>query len=533
MKKRFVLFAILMIASLMLGACKPKAKPEAPAVEAPVVEEPAVEKPAAEEPAKEEPAKEEPVVAPPSTPDATLRIWADDTRSAILAPLADAFLAEYNVKVIIEEVANIRDQFIIAAPAGEGPDITIVPHDQAGQLVASGLLAPIDLGSKAGDFVDFTIDAFTFDGQLYGMPYASENLAFFYNKDLVDAAPETWDELVVKGMELQDAGKVDWGFVLSGTTYDAFPLMTSQGAYVFGRDSAGNWLPNDIGIGGEGMIKAGKLMQEWIELEFMSPNTDWDTAHALFETGEVPWLMAGPWALDRIRAAGVPYAISDFPDGGLPFLGVQGFIVNALSENQLLAQAFLTEFVATKDVMYQLYEAGNRPPAYIPALELVDDEDMNAFGSAGTGAMPMPALAEMGSVWGAWNDAITLIIQGEMSPEDALTNAQHQIEELIGGALAGMVNVPGSWQAAAGCPGDWQPDCEATALKEVDGLYVGTFNLPAGSYEVKVALDGSWGVNFGVDGIADGDNYQFELAADGEVTFIYDPDTHLLEIKLP
>lgn len=120
-----------------------------------------------------------------------------------------------------------------------------------------------------------------------------------------------------------------------------------------------------------------------------------------------------------------------------------------------------------------------------------------------------------------------------MSPEDALTNAQHQIEELIGGALAGMVNVPGSWQAAAGCPGDWQPDCEATALKEVDGLYVGTFNLPAGSYEVKVALDGSWGVNFGVDGIADGDNYQFELAADGEVTFIYDPDTHLLEIKLP
>lgn len=148
MKKRFVLFAILMIASLMLGACKPKAKPEAPAVEAPVVEEPAVEKPAAEEPAKEEPAKEEPVVAPPSTPDATLRIWADDTRSAILAPLADAFLAEYNVKVIIEEVANIRDQFIIAAPAGEGPDITIVPHDQAGQLVASGLLAPIAWAQK-------------------------------------------------------------------------------------------------------------------------------------------------------------------------------------------------------------------------------------------------------------------------------------------------------------------------------------------------------------------------------------------------
>jgi hypothetical protein len=96
-----------------------------------------------------------------------------------------------------------------------------------------------------------------------------------------------------------------------------------------------------------------------------------------------------------------------------------------------------------------------------------------------------------------------------------------------------MVNVPGDWQAAVGCPGDWQPDCEVTALEEVDGLYVGTFTLPAGSYQAKVALDGSWAVNFGVDGIADGDNYTFEVAEDGEVTFTYDPNTNILTIDVP
>lgn len=132
MKKRITLVAVIMIASILLGACSPKQTPTAP------VEEPGVEKPVVEEPVVEEPVVEEPVTD--VKPEATLRIWADDTRSAILAPLADAFLAEYNVQVIIEEVANIRDQFIIAAPEGEGPDITIVPHDQAGQLVASGLL---------------------------------------------------------------------------------------------------------------------------------------------------------------------------------------------------------------------------------------------------------------------------------------------------------------------------------------------------------------------------------------------------------
>jgi hypothetical protein len=281
------------------------------------------------------------------------------------------------------------------------------------------------------------------------------------------------------------------------------------------------------------MIAAGELMTEWIDLEFMSTNTDWDTAHSLFETGEVPWLMAGPWALDRIRAAGVPYAIADFPDGGLPFLGVQGFVVNALSENALLAQAFLTEFVATPEIMYELYEAGNRPPAYIPALNLVEDDDMAAFGSAGRDAMPMPALAEMGSVWQAWGDAFSLIIQGELSAQEALTNAQNQIQDLIAGALAGMVNIPGSWQTAAGCSDNWQPDCPESALEEVDGVYVGTFVIPAGEYEVKVALDGSWAVNYGVDGVLDGPNYTFEVTEEGEVTFTFDPETNILTIDVP
>ncbi len=54
--------------------------------------------------------------------------------------------------------------------------------------------------------------------------------------------------------------------------------------------------------------------------------------------------------------------------------------------------------------------------------------------------------------------------------------------------------------------------------------------LTAGDYEVKVALDGTWTTNYGVDGVADGENYKFTLAADGPVEFTYDPATKLLEI---
>jgi hypothetical protein len=43
-------------------------------------------------------------------------------------------------------------------------------------------------------------------------------------------------------------------------------------------------------------------------------------------------------------------------------------------------------------------------------------------------------------------------------------------------------------------------------------------------------LDGGWTLNYGVDGVTDGDNYTFTMASDGTVTFTYDPETNLLEI---
>ena len=263
------------------------------------------------------------------------------------------------------------------------------------------------------------------------------------------------------------------------------------------------------------------------------PNTfDYETAHQLFETGQAATIMAGPWALDRIRASGVPYAVADFfPDDGAPFLGVQGFFVNPFSENVLLAQSFLTEFVATEDLMMELYTTGNRPSAFKSVLALTDDVDLKAMGNAGANAIPMPNIPEMGSVWSAWDNALNLAVAGTQPPDEAMADAAEQVRALILGALVGMVNLPGDFQAVAGCGADWDPACEATAMEEGDdGLFTLTVDVPAGEYSFKVAMDGDWSVNYGSDASLDGPNYALSLAADSTVTFTYDPETHLVEI---
>ncbi|WP_250445625.1 pullulanase-type alpha-1,6-glucosidase [Actinotalea sp. C106] len=96
-----------------------------------------------------------------------------------------------------------------------------------------------------------------------------------------------------------------------------------------------------------------------------------------------------------------------------------------------------------------------------------------------------------------------------------------------------VMTLPGSHQEELGCPGDWQPDCLATLLTDLDGDGTFTFTtdaLPPGEYETKVAHGMSWDEEYGVDGVPGGQNISFSVAEDQEVTFSYDPETHVLTV---
>ena len=186
MKKLLAFLSLLVIVSVVISGCGKTPEPTA----APATEKAA--EPTAVPPTEKaaEPTAVPPTEAPPE-PAGTLRIWADDTRAPILQDLADEVLAAYNLELVVELKSAIRDDFQVAAPLGEGPDIIVIAHDQAGTLVANGLLATVDLGDKAGDFAPTSLEACTFDGELYCMPYATENMAFFYNTDMVETPPTT------------------------------------------------------------------------------------------------------------------------------------------------------------------------------------------------------------------------------------------------------------------------------------------------------------------------------------------------------
>lgn len=430
------LMTLLLVGALVLAACPGSSAPAAPApapTEAPAEPAP-TEAPAAEPAPTEAPAEE---AAPTDGP--TLTIWADDTRSPVLEALGAAFEAEYGVKIVVTQKAfgSIRDDLKVAGPAGEGPDIIIGAHDWLGELVENGLLAEIDLGDSRDDFLPAAVQAFTYDGKLYGMPYATENVAFVYNTDLVETPPTTWSEVEELAAQLEADGAVAQGFIhQESDPYHFFPIMTSFGGYVFGQTDEG-YDAADVGIDSEGSIAAATWLDGMYKAGHLKTGAavNYDIMHAQFGEGDAAMMITGPWALPTIRESGVPYAVTTIPSetqGAQPFLGVQGFMISQFSDDQLLAQTFLQEYVANTDTMQAIFDADPRPSAFIPVREAITDVDLAAFADAGADGLPMPAIPEMSAVWSAWGNALTFVGQQSEDPAAAFQQAAEQIREAIG-----------------------------------------------------------------------------------------------------
>ncbi|TVR27211.1 MAG: maltose ABC transporter substrate-binding protein [Nitriliruptor sp.] len=436
MKRYRKWIAIVPVAALLLAACGEDTED---VVDDPVDEVEETEEEEEEEVVEEEEAEEEEEAAPVRA-DADLVIWADDTRRAVVEPFAEAFGEEQGITVAVQEVAfdQIRDNVSVQGPAGQGPDIFVGAHDWLGELVENGVVAPLDLGAAADDFLEVATQAFAYDGTNYGLPYAIENIALIRNTELAPDSPETLEEMIEMGLASVEAGDADlpvaWQQNGNGDPFHNYWVVTGAGGYVFGQADDGSYLADDLGIDSEGGLEAAEVFGDMYERDFLNVDVTYDVMIDSFSSGRAPFAVTGPWAVGDF--ADVDYVVEAFPtvEGGTPapFVGVQGFMVSSFAENELAARTFVLDFMGTDDAQLELYEAGNRPPAKLSAFEQVaDDPDVAGFGAAGETGRPMPAIPQMGSVWAAWTDAYENIAAGQ-DPQEAFEQAADQIRELIG-----------------------------------------------------------------------------------------------------
>ena len=340
----------------------------------------------------------------------TLTVWVDAERVDALQGAADAYQEKtgVTVKLVGKSVDDMKDDFIQQVPTGKGPDVVMGAHDWLGELSTNGVVAPIELGDSSEDYLPVALQAATYEGTVYMLPYAVENIAVLRNADLVPEPATSFDDMVSKGTFVVEQGA-------EGNPYHLYPFQTAFGAPVFGTDESGSYDPTDLQLGSEG----GFAFADWLGAQgaagTLNTDIDGEIAKQQFLDGTAAFWLTGPWNVGAATEAGINVEIDPIPsptgETASPFAGVKGFFVSAESKNKVAANDFLVNYLGTEDVQLELFKAGNVLPALTAAADTAASDPIIAgFQAVGADAVPMPAI---GAVWQFWGVAEAAIINGE------------------------------------------------------------------------------------------------------------------------
>ncbi|MHB1172221.1 MAG: sugar ABC transporter substrate-binding protein [Lacisediminihabitans sp.] len=378
----------------------------------------------------------------------TLTLWVDTQRAPALKAVAAQFKKDTGVTVnlVVKDFGTVDQDFITLVPTGKGPDMIVSPHDKLGAYVKNGVVAPLELGDKAGLFAKVAVQAVTYDGTVYGLPYSIENVALLRNTALAPAPATTFDEVIANGKAAMAAnsGTVKYPFLLGldpkqGDPYHMYPLQTSFGSSVFQQKPDGTYDPTKLTLGDAAGLKFAAAVKKWGQEGILNPNITGDIALEAFKKGQSAYYLTGPWNVPAIKAAGIKYAIDSLPSAGgqaaKPFLGVNAFFISSKSKNKIAATKFLVDYLGSKSVQEELYKVGGRPPALTSAYEAVSktDADIKSFGDIGLNGVPMPAIPQMASVWSDWGAAELQLIKGNGDPTTVWNTAVSNIEAKLKG----------------------------------------------------------------------------------------------------
>lgn len=390
----------------------------------------------------------------------TITVWLDDDDYA--NALIDAFEAQNpGIRVRFQEVGSVdvRQQLELYSGSSAVADVVVFPHDHIGAALQSNLLYVVEgqleldlrermilsateTASACYDFdnnqvIDCEGDA---ERYLFGAPLSGESIAFFYNKDLLEELTgsrepaQTFEEIIAQYEEHEDTLREEYGELMIamdvGNAYDMHFLATAFGYELFGPEGLDS---DQANLDSDEMVAALDYMHNTLRpalSNFDSGDLDGEANRSLFEAGDLPYIIDGPWSISRYENADLDFGVSRIPtiQGQQPitFSGVQMAAVYSQTENEAAAFRFL-EFMTSDEGLAIMYEQTNRLPALedVSVIEAIDDDEyLPGISDQMNYSQPMPIIPEMGFFWdnagamygAAWN--------GTLSPQEAAEEAQ-------------------------------------------------------------------------------------------------------------
>ncbi|NLJ39093.1 MAG: sugar ABC transporter substrate-binding protein [Candidatus Atribacteria bacterium] len=355
---------------------------------------------------------------------------------------------EIDVQFTVFPYNEYRDKLLIAAAAGNPPDISVVDQIWNPEFSAADFIIPLDdyvANSsivKKENYFSGAWDSALFKGKLYGVPFDVGvwalnyyNKAFFRDAGLdSEKPPVTWDEFYEVGQKMTSTDK--WGTALWVGQGDAVQCITdalifSNGGSVLNADFTECVLDQSTAI---------EAMKYFKKLQDINPpgevsRTEEDSFQ-LFTAGKVGMFWYGEWGQDTVnaRAPEMDWAIANFPKPAngqsIGTFGGWNMVIYKNAPNKDAAWKFI-EYWTSKEVNEKV---SSLTPANVEAAKsfLTNKRKFSdVIFQQLTQALYRPIFPKYPDLAEIQRNATTAILTGEKDVESALKTATEEINALL------------------------------------------------------------------------------------------------------
>lgn len=247
--------------------------------------------------------------------DGKITVWAWDPsfNIAIMKEAAARYEAiNPDIKIDIVEMAKAdveqKLNTVLAAKTTEGlPEIVLIEDYNAQKYLQyyPGSFADLTTKFNYNDFAAYKVGVMTLDGKVYGVPFDSGVVGFFYRSDILseagfkaeDLKNITWDQFIEIGKTVKEkTGKYMLGF-----------QNTDGGIMRIMMQSAGKWYFDEEGkpalIGNQALVEAFELYKKIVDSGIAKPTNNWNEWVGTINTGESASVTSGVWIVGSIKAA--------------------------------------------------------------------------------------------------------------------------------------------------------------------------------------------------------------------------------------
>jgi multiple sugar transport system substrate-binding protein len=290
---------------------------------------------------------------------------------------------------------------------------------------------------RKDELIPATLETVTYDGKVWGMPQQTDAAFVYYRTDQVDSVPATWQELY--DVAQQNDGIVYQGAPYEGLTCDYLELAFAAGGEILSEDGKQSVIDSPENL------EALKFMVDGVKNGVAARGVTTymeEESRRYFESGRATFMRNWPYAFALGQKKGSKvrgkFDVAPFPEwegaGKAAILGGHNLVVSVFSKNPGAALK-LVDFLTSEEEQVIMFRDFSLAPTIAAAYDDPGVQKKYKFANDLKQSVAQARSRPVSPVYPQVSQAIyknvNEALAGRVSPEDALKNAQSQMQQAL------------------------------------------------------------------------------------------------------